>query len=61
MHRYLGELSVVPGKRITVKSRAPYDGPITLAVGRQELSIGPALAAHVLTAPVGKASGGRRG
>ncbi|MEA2766937.1 MAG: DtxR family transcriptional regulator, Mn-dependent transcriptional regulator [Gemmatimonadaceae bacterium] len=62
MLRYLGELSVVPGKRVTVKARAPYGGPITLAVGRQELSIGPALAAHVLTAPVAeKASGGKRG
>jgi DtxR family Mn-dependent transcriptional regulator len=62
MLRYLAELSVVPGKRVTVKSRAPYGGPITLAVGRQEISVGPALAAHVLTAPVtAKASGGRRG
>ena len=62
MLRYLAELSVVPGKRIIVKAREPYGGPITLAVGRQEISIGPALAAHVLTAPVtGKASGGRRG
>lgn len=62
MLRYLAELSVVPGKRVTVKSRAPYGGPITLAVGRQEISVGPALAAHVMTAPVAaKASGGRRG
>ena len=62
MLRYLAELSVVPGKRITVKSRAPYGGPMTIAVGRQEISIGPALAAHVLTAPVKeKAPGGKRG
>jgi DtxR family Mn-dependent transcriptional regulator len=64
MLRYLGDLSVVPGKRVTVKGRAPYGGPITLAVGRQELSIGPALAAHVLTAPATeklRASGGKRG
>ena len=62
MLRYLAELSVVPGKRVTIKSRAPYGGPITLAVGRQEISVGPALAAHVMTAPVtAKASGGRRG
>jgi DtxR family Mn-dependent transcriptional regulator len=62
MLRYLAELSVVPGKRITVKFRAPFGGPITLSVGRQEISIGPALAAHVLTAPVAdKATGGRRG
>jgi len=52
MLRYLGELSIRPGKQITVKARAPFDGPITLAVGKQELSIGPALAAHVLIAPV---------
>jgi DtxR family Mn-dependent transcriptional regulator len=62
MLRYLAELSVVPGKRVTVKSRAPYGGPLILAVGRQEISVGPALAAHVMTAPVRpKAAGGRRG
>ena len=37
MLRYLAELSIVPGKRVTVKARAPYDGPITLLVGRHEL------------------------
>jgi len=52
MLRYLGELSIRPGKQVTVKARAPFDGPITLAVGKRELSIGPALAAHVLVAPV---------
>ena len=62
MLRYLAELSVVPGRRVTVKSRAPYGGPITLVVGRAEISVGPALAAHVLTAPVtAKAAAGRRG
>ena len=52
MLRYLAELSIVPGKRLTVKSRAPFDGPITLTIARQELSIGPALAAQVMVAPV---------
>ncbi|HJQ09794.1 MAG TPA: metal-dependent transcriptional regulator [Gemmatimonadaceae bacterium] len=52
MLRYLGELSIIPGKRVTVKARAPFDGPITLAVARQELSIGPALAAQVMVAPI---------
>ena len=51
MLRYLGELSIVPGKRITLKSRAPYEGPITLGMGRQQLSIGPGLASQVLIAP----------
>jgi len=60
MLRYLAELSVVPGKRVTVKSRAPYSGPITLGIGRQEVSVGPALAAHVLTAPVTQKANGRK-
>jgi DtxR family Mn-dependent transcriptional regulator len=51
MLRYLAELAILPGKRVTVKARAPYDGPITLTIGRHEFSIGPALAAHVLIAP----------
>jgi DtxR family Mn-dependent transcriptional regulator len=59
MLRYLGELSILPGKRVTVKSRAPYDGPITLGAGRQEMSIGPVLAAHVLVAPVADRAGKR--
>jgi DtxR family transcriptional regulator, Mn-dependent transcriptional regulator len=60
MLRYLAELSILPGKKLTVKARAPYDGPITLTLGRQELSIGPALAANVLIAPLAD-SGRRRG
>jgi DtxR family transcriptional regulator, Mn-dependent transcriptional regulator len=52
MLRYLEELSILPGKRITIKSRAPYEGPITLTSGRHEVTIGPALAAHVLVAPL---------
>jgi DtxR family Mn-dependent transcriptional regulator len=59
MLRYLAELSIVPGKRVTVKARAPYDGPITLLVGRQELSIGPALAAQVLVSPMADRAGKR--
>ena len=62
MLRYLQQLSILPGKRVTVKSRAPYDGPITLSIGRHELSIGPVLAANVLIAPrADRAVGRRRG
>lgn len=59
MLRYLGELSILPGETITVKSRAPYDGPITLSIGGEELSIGPALAASVLIAPLADRPGSR--
>ena len=37
MLRYLAELSVVPGKRITVKLRAPYGGPISLSIDRKSV------------------------
>ncbi|HMI54601.1 MAG TPA: metal-dependent transcriptional regulator [Gemmatimonadaceae bacterium] len=61
MLRYLAELSIIPGKRITVKSRAPYEGPISLTVGaaRQGLSIGPSLAAQVHVAPLADKAGKR--
>jgi DtxR family Mn-dependent transcriptional regulator len=51
MLRYLGELAIRPGKQVAVKARAPFDGPITLSVGKQQISMGPSLAAHVLIAP----------
>ena len=31
--RYLAELGLIPGAIVTVRARAPFDGPITLAVG----------------------------
>ncbi len=46
--RYLAELGVVPGREIDVLSRAPYDGPIELRVGRATQRIGPGLAREIL-------------
>jgi DtxR family Mn-dependent transcriptional regulator len=46
--RYLGELGLTPGSGVTVVTRAPFDGPITIRVGRAEHPIGPRLAAVVL-------------
>lgn len=46
--RYLAELGIVPGAQIRVLSRAPFDGPITVKVGRNEHPIGASLAAHIL-------------
>ena len=60
MLRYLGELDIRPGRKITVKARAPFDGPITLMLGKQELSIGPALARHILIAPSADRGGSHR-
>jgi DtxR family Mn-dependent transcriptional regulator len=51
--RYLGELGLIPGARVTVLEQAPFDGPIRLCVGDTERSIGPALAGSVLVERVG--------
>ena len=53
--RYLAELGLVPGASIAVLAQAPFDGPITLRVGRKapgaKRNIGPALARAVLVTP----------
>ncbi len=46
--RYLAEIGIVPGTRVGVVSREPFDGPITLRLGRTNRSIGPALARQIL-------------
>ena len=46
--RYLAELGVIPGRRVEIVSRAPFDGPITLRVGRSTRAIGPTLAKQIL-------------
>ena len=45
--RYLAELGIVPGAQIRVVSRAPFEGPITLKVARNEHPIGASLAAQI--------------
>jgi len=46
--RYLAELGITPGRQVEVVSRAPFDGPIGLRVGRTTHAIGPALARQIL-------------
>lgn len=46
--RYLAEIALQPGAVITLVSRAPFDGPLTLRVGAVEAVVGPNLAAQVL-------------
>jgi DtxR family Mn-dependent transcriptional regulator len=48
--RYLAELGLVPGRTVEVLSRAPFDGPIALRVGRATRTIGPALAKRIFVA-----------
>jgi len=49
--RYLAELGIVPGARVAIASRAPFDGPITLRVGRTSRSIGTSLARQIFVSP----------
>lgn len=53
--RYLAKLGLIPGATVVVLTHAPFEGPITVRVGRKppgaERSIGPALARAVLVAP----------
>ena len=55
--RYLAELGVTPGTRIRVVARAPFEGPITIAVANGERAIGPSLARQILVEPARGASG----
>lgn len=43
--RYLGELGLVPGAQFKLVSRAPFNGPLRIALSRQEVVIGHELAA----------------
>lgn len=52
MLRYLAELQITPGVELLIVSKAPFDGPITLRIGMTLHSIGPALAAQVMVAPL---------
>jgi DtxR family Mn-dependent transcriptional regulator len=62
--RYCDELGVRPGATVTVESRAPYDGPLTLAVrpaagGRlRRHQVGQALAERVFVEPLEAADAG---
>jgi DtxR family transcriptional regulator, Mn-dependent transcriptional regulator len=47
MLRYLGELELRPGATVQVQTRAPYDGPIDVKVGRDIRQIGPTAARAV--------------
>ena len=48
MLRYLAELAIVPGARLTVLAREPFGGPIGVDVGGASRMVGPALAEQVL-------------
>lgn len=46
--RYLAGIALQPGAEVTMLSRAPFEGPLTLRIGKNEQVVGPNLAAQVL-------------
>ena len=38
--RYLGQIGIYPGTELTIMTRAPFDGPLTLTIGNAEHSLG---------------------
>lgn len=48
MLRYLDSLGLRPGAVVTLTDRAPFDGPLTLSIGKATCQVGAALAARVL-------------
>ena len=45
--RYLSELSLLPGARVTVAERAPLSGPLTVIVGHERHAIAEEIALHI--------------
>jgi DtxR family transcriptional regulator, Mn-dependent transcriptional regulator len=45
--RYLKSLALVPGRRVKLRSAAPFGGPLTIRVGKQEHAISRELAAGI--------------
>jgi DtxR family transcriptional regulator, Mn-dependent transcriptional regulator len=50
--RYLAELGLVPGVVVTLVSRQPYGGPLSLRLADAVRDIGPALGAVIFTEPL---------
>ena len=49
--RYLGDLALRPGAEVVLVARAPFDGPLTVAVDGEAVAIGRPAAAQVLVEP----------
>jgi DtxR family Mn-dependent transcriptional regulator len=52
--RYLAELGIVPGTRVQVIAREPFQGPIALRIDDEKRTIGAELASQILVEPLSK-------
>lgn len=51
--RYLASMGIMPGVTVAVLACEPFDGPITLSIGGERISIGAPLAAQVMVDLIG--------
>ena len=51
--RYLARIGIRPGVMVTIAERAPFEGPISLRVGKATVQVGPALASRVMVETLG--------
>lgn len=49
--RYLAELGITPGAEVELAGRAPFDGPLSVKVGRATHAVGAAAASRVFVEP----------
>jgi DtxR family Mn-dependent transcriptional regulator len=54
MLRYLGELGIYPGTEFALLTRAPFEGPLTLAIGTDQVTMGFHLARIIRVAAARK-------
>ncbi len=58
MLRYLGKIGIYPDVELQVIDKAPFDGPLTVRIGKTEHHLGSGLTDNILVSPVrNKASG----
>jgi len=48
---YLQELGLVPGAKVVVQNKAPFEGPLTLSVGSNTVAIAPTIAREIGVSP----------
>jgi len=48
---YLQELGLVPGAKVVVQNKAPFEGPLTLKVGSNTVAIAPTIAREIGVSP----------
>ena len=51
--RYLGDLGLYPQTRIMLTAIAPFEGPVSVTMGDEELGLGRKVCQHIYIRPCG--------